>query len=76
MPMLWEMFPNHPNLLAALASAKVLAGDGEVSLSQSSPRERRNVSIVENGKVVEAVEARTGKKAPSCGRFTAAEVWR
>jgi glutathionylspermidine synthase len=61
LPMLWEMFPNHPNLLAAYFAKMRTRRWRSTSLSRSL-REGANVSIVENGKTLEAVEGPYGEE--------------
>ena len=48
LPVLWELFPDHPNLLAASFDVRVLGGDGWASSHVKKPlysREGANVSI-------------------------------
>ncbi len=77
LPMLWEMFPNHPNLLAACFSEDahpemekyVIKPIFSLVKGPTSP-------LLSRGKVVESGgRSRTGKKEPSCRSFTPAEVW-
>ena len=60
--MLWEMFPNHPNLLAAYFSEDTHPEMEKYVIKPIFSREGANVSIVENGKVVEAVEGPYGEE--------------
>ncbi len=62
LPMLWEMFPNHPNLLAAYFSEDAHPEMEKYVIKPIFSREGANVSIVENGKVVEAVEGPYGEE--------------
>ncbi len=62
LPLLWEMFPNHPNLLAAYFSEDAHPEMEKYVLKPIFSREGANVSIVENGKVVERRKVRMGKK--------------
>ena len=62
LPMLWEMFPNHPNLLAAYFSEDTHPEMEKYVIKPIFSREGANVSIVENGKVVEAVEGPYGEE--------------
>ena len=62
LPMLWEMFPNHPNLLAAYFSEDTHPEMEKYVIKPVFSREGANVSIVENGKVVEAVEGPYGEE--------------
>ena len=50
LPILWELFPDHPNLLPAFDSAAPLKGN-HVEKPKLS-REGANVTIVENGSIV------------------------
>ena len=58
--MLWEMFPNHPNLLAAYFSEDTHPEMEKYVIKPIFSREGANVSIVENGKVVEALNESLG----------------
>ena len=51
LPMLWEMFPNHPNLLAAYFSEDAHPEMEKYVIKPIFSREGANVSIVEQGKV-------------------------
>ncbi len=57
LPVLWELFPEHPNLLPAFDSAAPFAeADGVRASYAKKPRlsrEGANVSLVEHGRVVE-----------------------
>ena len=75
--MLWEMFPNHPNLLAAYFGEDTHPEMEKYVIKPIFSREGANVSIVENGKVVEAVEGPyRGRRHHRAGVLPAAEVWR
>jgi glutathionylspermidine synthase len=53
MPMLWRMFPNHPNLLPAYFEDEL--GKAQESKLVKKPifsREGANVSVLENGKII------------------------
>lgn len=51
LPILWELFPDHPNLLAAFDSPGYLKGNYVQKPKLS--REGANVTIVENGSIVQ-----------------------
>lgn len=52
LPVLWELFPGHPNLLPAFESPAAELGGNYVKKPRLS-REGANVSVVENGATVE-----------------------
>jgi glutathionylspermidine synthase len=62
LPLLWEMFPRHPNLLPAYFEddPKRAALDGAFVRKPIHSREGANVEIVTDGKVVEAGEGPYG----------------
>jgi hypothetical protein len=76
LPMLWEMFPNHPNLLAAYFSEDAHPEMEKYVIKPIFSREGANVSIVENGKVLEAVEGPYGEEGTIVRSSIPAEVWR
>ncbi len=53
LPILWELFPEHPNLLPAFADPAAL--NGSFVRKPLLSREGANVQVVENGTVVEEV---------------------
>ncbi len=55
LPLLWEMFPNHPNLLPILRKM-IIRKWKNMWLNRSFSREGANVWIIENGKTIEAAE--------------------
>ncbi|MEP0175117.1 MAG: glutathionylspermidine synthase family protein [Paraglaciecola sp.] len=53
MPMLWKMFPNHPNLLPSYFEDELsLATESKLVKKPIYSREGANVSIIENGETV------------------------
>ncbi|MFT4993207.1 MAG: glutathionylspermidine synthase [Paraglaciecola sp.] len=51
MPMLWKMFPNHPNLLAAYFEDELhLANESKLIKKPIFSREGANISLIEDGK--------------------------
>jgi glutathionylspermidine synthase len=53
MPMLWKMFPGHPNLLASYFEDELhLANETQLVKKPIFSREGANISIIENGKTV------------------------
>ena len=69
LPLLWEMFPNHPNLLAAYFSEDAHPEMEKFVIKPIFSREGANVSIVENGKVLEAVEGPYGEEGTIVQEF-------
>lgn len=69
LPMLWEMFPNHPNLLAAYFSEDAHPEMEKYVIKPIFSREGANVSIVEQGKVVESVEGPYGEEGTIVQEF-------
>ena len=69
LPMLWEMFPNHPNLLAAYFSEDAHPEMEKFVIKPIFSREGANVSIVEQGKVVESVEGPYGEEGTIVQEF-------
>ena len=62
LPMLWEMFPNHPNLLPAYFAEDDFPPMEKYVVKPIFSREGANVSIIENGKTLEAVEGPNGEE--------------
>jgi glutathionylspermidine synthase len=62
LPMLWEMFPNHPNLLPAYFAEDDYPQMEKYVVKPIFSREGANVSIIENGKTLEAVEGPYGEE--------------
>lgn len=60
--MLWEMFPNHPNLLPAYFAEDDFPPMEKYVVKPIFSREGANVSIIENGKTLEAVEGPYGEE--------------
>jgi glutathionylspermidine synthase len=54
LPILWELYPNHPNLLAA--SFKPLPGGGRMARKPLFSREGANIQILDGEHVVETTE--------------------
>lgn len=69
LPLLWEMFPNHPNLLAAYFSEDAHPEMDKYVIKPIFSREGANISIVENGKVLEAVEGPYGEEGTIVQEF-------
>ncbi len=75
--MLWEMFPNHPNLLPAYFAEDDFPPMEKYVVKPIFSREGANVSIIENGKTLEAVEGPYGEEGMIVrGVLSTAEVWR
>ena len=63
MPMLWKMFPNHPNLLAAYFEDELSnAKESKLVRKPIFSREGANVSIIEQGKTLLAAEGPYGQE--------------
>ncbi|XOV79401.1 MAG: glutathionylspermidine synthase family protein [Aestuariibacter sp.] len=63
MPMLWEMFPNHPNLLPAFFEDQLAKADvGKLIKKPIFSREGANVSIIENGQETQKVPGPYGEE--------------
>lgn len=63
MPMLWKMFPNHPNLLASYFEDELhKAQNTKLVKKPIYSREGANVSIIENGKVIQSADGPYGEE--------------
>lgn len=61
MPMLWKMFPNHPNLLPAYFEDELhLASESKLIKKPIYSREGANVSLIEDGKTLMAADGPYG----------------
>jgi glutathionylspermidine synthase len=60
LPILWELFPDHPNLLAAHETAEPLAGS--YIRKPRLSREGSNVTWIENSNVIEATDGDYGEE--------------
>ncbi|MCP4528491.1 MAG: glutathionylspermidine synthase family protein [Aestuariibacter sp.] len=70
LPLLWERYPNHPNLLPAyfVGEEKEDLGDHFVTKPVHS-REGANITILDSGEVVEAVEGDYGNHTMVAQKF-------
>ncbi len=62
LPLLWEMFPGHPNLLPAYFADEAHRLEGAFVKKPLYSREGANVSIVSDGKTLEQVSGPYGEK--------------
>lgn len=63
MPMLWKMFPNHPNLLAAYFEDELhLANESKLIKKPIFSREGANISLIEDGKTILEAEGPYGEE--------------
>lgn len=63
MPMLWKMFPNHPNLLASYFEDELhKVQNTKLVKKPIYSREGANVSIIENGKVIQSADGPYGEE--------------
>ncbi|RLM27581.1 hypothetical protein BIY29_02765 [Brenneria alni] len=62
LPMLWEMFPNHPNLLPAYFTEDEHPALENYVIKPLFSREGANIQIVENGKEIAAVGGPYGEE--------------
>lgn len=69
LPMLWEMFPNHPNLLPAYFADEPHPELEKYVVKPLFSREGANISIVENGKEVVSVEGPYGEEGAIIQQF-------
>ena len=60
LPILWELFPNHPNLLPCYETPELLRGN--YAKKPRLGREGSNVTLVENGYVVQSTEGEYGEE--------------
>jgi len=67
--MLWEMFPDHPNLLPAWFAEDDHPPMEKYVVKPIFSREGANVSIIENGKTLEAVEGPYGEEGMIVQQF-------
>ena len=67
--MLWEMFPNHPNLLPAWFAEDAHPEMEKYVIKPIFSREGANVSIIENGKTIEEVEGPYGEEGMIVQQF-------
>ena len=69
LPLLWEMFPDHPNLLPAYFAEDDYPQMDKFVVKPIFSREGANVSIIENGKTIEAVEGPYGEEGMIVQQF-------
>ncbi|EIM6184172.1 glutathionylspermidine synthase family protein [Escherichia coli] len=69
LPLLWEMFPNHPNLLPAYFAEDDHPQMEKYVVKPIFSREGANVSIIENGKTIEAAEGPYGEEGMIVQQF-------
>ncbi len=69
LPMLWEMFPNHPNLLPAYFADEAHPELTHYVKKPLFSREGANIQIVENGKEVESVDGPYGEEGMIIQQF-------
>ncbi|HEU0010468.1 MAG TPA: glutathionylspermidine synthase family protein [Verrucomicrobiae bacterium] len=60
LPILWELFPNHPNLLPCFDSPEPLAGNYVQKPKLS--REGANIALVENGALAQSTDGEYGEE--------------
>lgn len=66
LPLLWEMFPNHPNLLPAYFAEDDHPQMEKYVVKPIFSREGANVSIIENGKTIEAAGRSVWRRRDDC----------
>ena len=69
LPLLWEMFPDHPNLLPAYFAEDDHPQMDKFVVKPIFSREGANISIVENGKTIEQVEGPYGEEGMIVQQF-------
>ncbi|EBL9902783.1 glutathionylspermidine synthase family protein [Salmonella enterica subsp. enterica serovar Havana] len=69
LPLLWEMFPDHPNLLPAYFAEDEHPQMDKYVVKPIFSREGANVSIIENGKTIESVEGPYGEEGMILQQF-------
>ncbi|WP_105664639.1 glutathionylspermidine synthase family protein [Cronobacter dublinensis] len=69
LPMLWELYPNHPNLLPAYFSEDNPPPMAKYVVKPFFSREGANVSIIENGQTVEQVDGPYGEEGTIVQQF-------
>lgn len=69
LPLLWEMFPDHPNLLPAYFAEDEHPPMDKYVVKPIFSREGANVSIIENGKTIESVEGPYGEEGMIVQQF-------
>ncbi|MEJ4045633.1 glutathionylspermidine synthase family protein [Erwinia sp. SLM-02] len=69
LPLLWKMFPNHPNLLAAYFAEDNVPHMDKYVVKPLFSREGANISIVENGKEIARVDGPYGEEGRIVQQF-------
>ena len=70
LPMLWEMFPDHPNLLPAyFADGKTQPELEKYVIKPLFSREGANIRIIENGKEIAAADGPYGEEGMIIQQF-------
>ncbi|ROR13433.1 glutathionylspermidine synthase family protein [Erwinia sp. JUb26] len=69
LPLLWKMFPNHPNLLAAYFAEDNVPHMDKYVVKPLFSREGANISIVENGKEIARVDGPYGEEGMIVQQF-------
>ncbi|MDR0218226.1 MAG: glutathionylspermidine synthase family protein [Enterobacteriaceae bacterium] len=71
LPMLWKMFPNHPNLLPAYFYDERPADMGSYVIKPLFSREGANIRIIENGKEIAHADGPYGEEGMIVQQFHA-----
>ncbi|EBV1760296.1 hypothetical protein DNZ97_24285, partial [Salmonella enterica subsp. enterica serovar Newport] len=69
LPMLWEMFPDHPNLLPAYFADKPYPEMESYVIKPLFSREGANIRIIENGKEIAAADGPYGEEGMIVQQF-------
>nr|WP_314264263.1 glutathionylspermidine synthase family protein [uncultured Moellerella sp.] len=69
LPMLWEMFPNHPNLLPAYFADDKSANLESYVIKPLFSREGANIRIIENGKEIASADGPYGEEGMIIQQF-------
>ncbi|MBJ9999987.1 MULTISPECIES: glutathionylspermidine synthase family protein [Erwiniaceae] len=69
LPLLWKMFPNHPNLLAAYFAEDNVPHMDKYVVKPLFSREGANIRIVENGKEIARVDGPYGEEGMIVQQF-------
>ena len=69
LPMLWEMFPNHPNLLPAYFADDKAANLESYVIKPLFSREGANIKIIENGKEIASADGPYGEEGMIIQQF-------
>ncbi len=62
LPMLWRMFPNHPNLLPAFFEHELSHATGKLVKKPIFSREGANIDVIENGQIMLSTPGEYGRE--------------